>query len=567
MKKLFVFLVLALVFKNVFAQGCLPNGIVFTSQQQIDNFHTNYPGCAVIQGDVRVQGANITNLNGLNVLTSIQGGMYIIFNDLLVSFSGLENLTSVGGGVTLDYNHDITSLTGLENLASIGGWLGIGYNMHLSSLTGLENLITLGGGLSVANNDILTSLLALQSIESASINNLMIVNNPSLSRCEAQGICDYLANSAATSTIYGNAPGCSSRDEVELACDSSFYCLPDGIVFTTQSQVDSFQVNHPGCSGIEGDVKIYLSNISNLNGLSVLTSIGRDLIITDNLNLSSLSGLQNIHSVGRDLIVSNNSLVTLSGLNGLNHIGGNGQVGNFIVENNPLLSNFTGLENLTHISGKSDISSNPLLVDLQGLNSLAYLDDDLMIDGNQSLESLSGIDGLTFVTGSVSISNNNSLSNIAGIANMVPQSVSSLNISHNPLLSVCEVRSVCDYIANSYGIAEITDNAEGCDSLVQVQRACLFLDLKREKAENEVQIFPNPSAGIFNFKITLKERTNINLSVFNSMGKLVENLMNEQIQPGKHFKIWDASGLPSGVYFARIVAGNEVSMQKILKTE
>jgi hypothetical protein len=567
MKKIFVFLVLALVFKNIFAQGCLPNGIVFTSQQQIDNFNTNYPGCTVIQGDVRVQGANITNLNGLNVLTSIQGGMFIVFNDLLASFNGLENLTSVGGGVTLDYNNPVTSLSGLENLASIGGWLGIGYNMHLSSLTGLENLTTLGGGLSIANNDILASLLALQSLESASINNLMIVNNPSLSRCEARGICDYLANPGATSTIYGNAPGCSNRDEVELACDSSFYCLPDGIVFTTQSQVDSFQVNHPGCSGIEGDVKIYLSNISDLSGLSVLTSIGRDLIITDNLNLSSLNGLQNVHSIGRDLIVSNNSLVTLSGLNGLNHIGSNVQVGNLLVENNPLLVSFTGLDNLTHISGKSDIVSNPSLLNLQGFNSLSYLDGDLTIEGNQSLESLSGIDGLTFVTGSVSITNNNSLSNIAGIANIVPQTVSYLDISHNPLLSVCEVQSVCDYIANSYGIAEITDNAEGCDSLVQVQRACLFLGLKSEKAENEVLIFPNPSSGIFNFKITLKERTDINLSVFNSMGKLAKNLMNEQIKPGTHFKIWDASGFPSGVYFARIVAGNEVSMQRILKTE
>ncbi|MEI8048468.1 MAG: T9SS type A sorting domain-containing protein, partial [Bacteroidota bacterium] len=483
------------------------------------------------------------------------------------SFNGLENLTSVGGGVTLDYNHDITSLTGLENLASIGGWLGIGYNMHLSSLTGLENLATLGGGLSVANNDILTSLLALQSIESASINNLMIVNNPSLSRCEAQGICDYLANSAATSTIYGNAPGCSNRDEVELACDSSFYCLPDGIVFTTQSQVDSFQINHPGCSGVEGDVKIFLSNISNLNGLSVLTSIGRDLIITDNLNLSSLNGLQNLHSIGRDLIVGNNSLVTLSGLNDLNHIGSNVQAGNFLVENNPFLINFTGLENLTQISGKLDIVSNPLLINLQGLNSLSYLDSDLTIDGNQSLESLSGIDGLTFVTGSVSISNNSSLANIAGIANILPQSVSYLDISHNPLLSVCEVHSVCDYIANSYGIAEITDNAEGCDSLVQVQRACLFLDLKREKAENEVQILPNPSSGIFNFKITLKEHTDIILSVFNSMGKLVENVMNEQFLSGTHYQVWDASGLPSGVYFARIIAGNQVIICKMVKNE
>jgi hypothetical protein len=95
----------------------------------------------------------------------------------------------------------------------------------------------------------------------------------------------------------------------------------------------------------------------------------------------------------------------------------------------------------------------------------------------------------------------------------------------------------------------------------------MFVGLKSEKAENEVQIFPNPSANIFNFKITVKEHTDINLSVFNSMGKLVENQMNEQIQSGTFYKKWDASGFPAGIYFAHIVAGNEVSIRLIVKTE
>lgn len=574
MKKLLVLIVLTLIIKNIFAQSCLPNGIVFTSQQQIDNFHTNYPLCTVIEGDVRVQGTDITNLKGLNVLTSIKGGMYIVFNDSLISFSGLENLTSVGGDVTLFYNRRVTNLSGLDNLTSIGSSLGIGYNMNLVSLTGLENLTTLGriysgiynGTLTIEYNENLMSLLSLQSIEGASIENLIIVNNPSLSRCEAQGICNYLMNSASTTTIYGNAAGCDSREKIEIACDTSFYCLPDGIVFSTQSQVDSFQINHPGCSGVEGDLKISSSDISNLNGLSVLTSIGRDLIIMDNGNLSSLNGLQNVHTVGRDLIISNNSLVTLSGLNGLNQIGSNVQAGNVLVENNSRLINFSGLENLITIPGKLDVLSNPLLQNFQGFNSLGFLDRDLTIAGNQSLESLAGLDGLTYVTGSVSINNNNSLTSIAAIANILPESIPSVNITQNPLLSVCEVRSVCDYIAISYGIIEITDNATGCDSLEQVQRACLFLGLKAGEIENKVQIFPNPSSGIFNFSFTPIEDTYINLSVYNSIGKLVDIIANEQSTPGECHKIWDASHYPSGIYFAHIVVGNESFIRLIIKT-
>ena len=34
------------------------------------------------------------------------------------------------------------------------------------------------------------------------------------------------------------------------------YCLPEGITFTTQEQIDNFQTNYPGCTEIEGDVYI-----------------------------------------------------------------------------------------------------------------------------------------------------------------------------------------------------------------------------------------------------------------------------------------------------------------------
>jgi len=33
-------------------------------------------------------------------------------------------------------------------------------------------------------------------------------------------------------------------------------CLPEGIIFETQFQIDSFQINYPGCTEIEGIVKI-----------------------------------------------------------------------------------------------------------------------------------------------------------------------------------------------------------------------------------------------------------------------------------------------------------------------
>ncbi len=276
---------------------CLPDGINFTSQAQIDNFQTNYPGCPEIEGNVTIHGSDITNLNGLNVLTSIGGYLDIIDNNALTSLNGLDNLTFIWGNLDISGNGVLTSLSGLDNLTSIWGYLDISGNGVLTSLNGLNN------------------------IADASITDLTITNNSSLSTCEVQSICHYLAAPNGFIQIYGNAFGCNSQEEVEEAC--SMYCLPQGITFTTQAQIDNFQTNYSGCIEIEGNVAIQGSNITNLNGLNVLTSIGGYLDINDNDALISLSGLDNLNSIGGYLDISGNGVLTsLSGLDNLTSIGG-----------------------------------------------------------------------------------------------------------------------------------------------------------------------------------------------------------------------------------------------------
>ena len=73
MNKFTATIVLALfAFVFVSAQGCLPEGITFTTQEEIDNFQVNYPGCTQIGGDVTIGSdwwspSNIVSLEGLNV--------------------------------------------------------------------------------------------------------------------------------------------------------------------------------------------------------------------------------------------------------------------------------------------------------------------------------------------------------------------------------------------------------------------------------------------------------------------------------------------------------------------
>ena len=131
MKNLYYILLLGLVVtltycnkqdeKIIEVKPCLPEGISFTNQAEIDNFQTNYPNCNKIEGDVEIIGDDITNLNGLNVLTAFGGDLRMEGNEALTNLSCLDNLTTIGGSLQIWSNKALTSLTGLDNVTSIGG--------------------------------------------------------------------------------------------------------------------------------------------------------------------------------------------------------------------------------------------------------------------------------------------------------------------------------------------------------------------------------------------------------------------------------------------------------------
>ena len=549
MKKLLLVTLISLISFTVLSQSCLPEGITFTSQAQIDSFQIVHPNCTEIEGDVIINGVDITNLNGLSVLNSI-GGDFDIGPDgwvgtSLTNLSGLENLTSVGINLGIYYSHSLTSLTGLEGLTSvgghltiynnaaltditalegltsIGGGLGISENQSLSNLAGLDNitsiglsvwldenaaltslsalesLTSIGGELGVLYNDNLISLTGLDNIDAGSISNLTIHHNTSLTQCEVLSICDYLASPSGTIEIHDNATGCNSQEEVEEACLS--HCLPEGITFTTQAQIDSFQINYPNCTEIEGDVTVRGDDITNLNGFSVLNSFGRRLMIYDNKILSSIAGLENVSSIeGYVMISSNDALTSLTGLENITSLESSLTIGGYDDNGNPSLVNLTGLNSLISVGGYVEILGNNALLSLSGLGNLINIGiGGLRIEENFSLLSLSGLENITSVEGDLVISNNfvlnslselvnlstiggyiqifnnDSLESLTGLDNIDANSIDwELMIYGNNSLSMCDVQSICDFLISPNGTILIENNAEGCNSQQEVEEAC-----------------------------------------------------------------------------------------------
>jgi hypothetical protein len=253
----------------------------------------------------------------------------------------------------------------LENLTSIGGGLSISGNTSLTSLTGLEEVTSIGGNLAIQGNNLLTSLDGLENIAAGSIAGLNISNNSSLTNCNIQNICDYLASPNGVVDIVGNAAGCNSPPEVASNCGITLPCLPYGnYYFLSQADIDNFASNYPGCRSLEGYVLIEGNDISNLLGLGSITSIGGNLLIGTNF-----------------YGISNSSLTSLGGLDSLTSIGG------FLsIENNTILENLTGLENVTSIGGYLSIGYNNALTSLAGLDNIdAGSITGLYIDNNTSL--------------------------------------------------------------------------------------------------------------------------------------------------------------------------------------
>jgi hypothetical protein len=153
---------------------------VFAGSYAIVNYYdlNAFSGITEITGNLSIDNSALTNLTGLEALTSVGGYLRIKSNYALTSLNGLSNLTSIGGDLSIRYSYALTSLNGLSNLTSIGGDLDIWDNDDLTSLTALQN-ITSVGGLRIYGNDALTNLTGLQNITSLG-GYLYIVNNDAL---------------------------------------------------------------------------------------------------------------------------------------------------------------------------------------------------------------------------------------------------------------------------------------------------------------------------------------------------------------------------------------------------
>jgi len=78
------------------------------------------------------------------------------------------------------------------------------------------------------------------------------------------------------------------------------------------------------------------------------------------------------------------------------------------------------------------------------------------------------------------------------------------------------------------------------------------------------QNYPNPFNPTTVFSYDIPSESLVNLSIYDINGRVIRTLINEKQNPGYYSVQWDASGIPSGLYFYKIQAGVFFDVKKFV---
>jgi len=244
-------------------------------------------------------------------------------------------------------------------------------------------------------------------------------------------------------------------------------------------------INFEGLDSLESLIQLNVEgnhSLINFQGLTSLVEVytfsggGTDgILVADNNSLVDLSGLESVEKIVNLHVRFNNSLESLDGLSGLTEIHGSLEL-----QSNPSLSDISSLSNMhpQEVFGLSiDIMDNDSLVDLDGLENVTSISA-CYIRLNESLINIEGLSNLETVHTRMFIGDNPSLLNLDPIFDFIlVDNEGDIGIRDNDLISKCDLPAICINLNNPAVVIEITNNAAGCNNLLEVEVDCEIVDI------------------------------------------------------------------------------------------
>ena len=84
------------------------------------------------------------------------------------------------------------------------------------------------------------------------------------------------------------------------------------------------------------------------------------------------------------------------------------------------------------------------------------------------------------------------------------------------------------------------------------------------KVFNLYQNYPNPFNPVTNIKFDIPRESFVKITIYDALGRIVRDIVNQNMQPGSYSIDWNASSNASGIYFYRIQAGDYVNEMKMV---
>ncbi|MCD4692863.1 MAG: T9SS type A sorting domain-containing protein, partial [Calditrichales bacterium] len=78
------------------------------------------------------------------------------------------------------------------------------------------------------------------------------------------------------------------------------------------------------------------------------------------------------------------------------------------------------------------------------------------------------------------------------------------------------------------------------------------------------QNYPNPFNPDTRIKYQVARKGNIHLAVYNVLGQRVQTLLNRIHETGSYSVTFNATGIPSGIYYYKLTAGSLVQVRKMV---
>jgi hypothetical protein len=100
----------------------------------------------------------------------------------------------------------------------------------------------------------------------------------------------------------------------------------------------------------------------------------------------------------------------------------------------------------------------------------------------------------------------------------------------------------------------------------EVEYDCVGIEEpENQNSKPNIQIWPNPTSGIFNLQFTIYDLQSISVAIHDMHGREVMRVLDKMLPAGEHEVQADLSGLPEGVYFCKLAVGSwQLAVKKVI---